>query len=508
MRFRHWVLGGALVGIVYACGGSPETSDDNDFGPGNSGGSASGGDGQGASSNGGTLNVGNNGSGASSASGGDDGAGANGSAGDNGGILDAGYPDDVTFEYDASGTGQQDACAAVVGEATLVKKPMDIIISIDNSGSMAGEIAAVQDRINTDFAQIIEDSGIDYRVIMVTRYGDIDNDIGSSNFPVCIGSPLGPDDCSDPDAEPVGWTVVNPPRFYHYSADIESTDMWCRLLAGYNSPDENGGTRVDGEPHYPWPVFAPNGYQDWLREEAFKVFIAISDDQIDCNPAGDPDFDDDPDNDDNDENGEGLAEAEEFDQVLRTLAPEHFGAYDALDPDANRNYRYYAIVGMVPRADPDQTVPWEPTDPIQEDVCTGPGGGDANGVAPGFGHQHLAILTGGLRYSNCLNDDFDAMFNAVAEGIVEGAQASCEYDVPIPDEGIVNLEETEVEYEPGGGGNAVALPQVDDETACGSGDGFYFSAGGEKLFLCPTTCSTVQADADATVNIDFGCLGS
>jgi hypothetical protein len=164
---------------------------------------------------------------------------------------------------------------------------------------------------------------------------------------------------------------------------------------------------------------------------------------------------------------------------------------------------------MAPRTAPDDpTVPWAPTDPIVEDVCTGPGGGDANGVAPGFGHQHLAILTGGLRYSNCLNDDFDAMFNAVAEGIVEGAQASCEYDVPVPQGGIVNLDETEVAYEPGGGGSPLLLDQVSDEIDCNGDDGFYFDVGGEKLFLCPATCTTVQANPDARVNIDFGCLGS
>ncbi len=42
---------------------------------------------------------------------------------------------------------------------------------IDNSGSMSAEIKGVQDNINKNFAQIIESSGIDYRVIMLSRFG-------------------------------------------------------------------------------------------------------------------------------------------------------------------------------------------------------------------------------------------------------------------------------------------------------------------------------------------------
>ena len=51
------------------------------------------------------------------------------------------------------------------------RRPVDIIFVIDNSGSMADEIASVRKNIQTDFASIIEDSGVDYRVIMVSRFG-------------------------------------------------------------------------------------------------------------------------------------------------------------------------------------------------------------------------------------------------------------------------------------------------------------------------------------------------
>jgi len=356
---------------------------------------------------------------------------------------------------------------------------------------MAGEIAAVVDNINVDFASIIEASGIDYRVIMVSRYGQLNYAPNPTNYSVCIGPPLGNAACPDPNT--TAPALVNTARFFHHSTDIGSNNMWCRLLDAYDSPDEIPNQRTG------WTDLAPNGFQDWLRPEAFKVFIGITDDdplisgsQGCANTAFDS----------------TLAGAQSFDQALRTLAPTQFGAYDTNAPDAGRNYRWYSIVGMSAKAAPDTTVPYEPTEPIVNTVCTN-GGGDNDGVADGEGYQHLSIMTGGLRYSNCLNDDFDAIFNAIAEGVIEGAQASCEYDVPIPTNGIVDFDQTVVSYHPAGNAaQAVNLTRVPTDLDCGAEPAFYFNSDNTKIFLCPTTCTTVQADPAAQVAINFGCLGS
>ncbi|HTM46509.1 MAG TPA: hypothetical protein VL137_16230, partial [Polyangiaceae bacterium] len=177
------------------------------------------------------------------------GHGNNGS-GDGGGD-DAGafgrhdYPD-ATFDYTPP-IESTDACAAVQAGATLSKRPVDIIISIDNSGSMAGEIQAVIDRINVDFAQIIENSGIDYRVIMVSRYGDLNFTLGDTNFSVCIGPPLGNANCPTNPAP----ALVNTARFFHHSTDIGSYNMWCRLLESYVTTDEYPESRAGWTPLAP-----------------------------------------------------------------------------------------------------------------------------------------------------------------------------------------------------------------------------------------------------------------
>ena len=171
---------------------------------------------------------------------------------------------DGTRYYDLKGVDlsrirDRDAsCAEVRAEATLQKKPVDIIFVIDNSGSMTDEIRSVEQNINKNFADIIGKSGLDYRVIMVTSHGN-----ASTQQSVCISAPLSKHaSCSPVPAQPGN----NPPRFYHYSIEIESTDSFQRLLASVNGSVKDQYN------------LAPGGWQTWLRTDAYKAFIEITDD--------------------------------------------------------------------------------------------------------------------------------------------------------------------------------------------------------------------------------------
>ena len=62
-------------------------------------------------------------------------------------------------------------------------KEVDIIFVVDNSGSMTDEIDAIRRNINDNFAAIIEASGVDYRVILLSQYG-------REGTNVCIEPPL------------------------------------------------------------------------------------------------------------------------------------------------------------------------------------------------------------------------------------------------------------------------------------------------------------------------------
>jgi hypothetical protein len=487
--------------LVYACSA---TGPDQPLPPGTAGTAGTGGtggaDAGGAAGAGGSV-AGSGGVGGTSA--GSAGQPAGGEGGSDPGDFDGGlggttnlasYPD-AGFEYTPSDAGPG-TCAAVTGQATLRKKPMDIIISIDNSGSMAGEILAVQQRVNDDFAAIIAASEIDYRVIMVSRYGNVYSQNTSlpydGAFAVCIGDPLGGSACPANAGAATPALVNDRPRFFHDSVNIGSGNTWCQLINSYDLATAS----------------APSGWQEWLRPEAFKVFIAITDDSPRFNSGG--------------TNGQcptsanltdNLAGAQQFDTLLRGLSSTHFGTSDA------RNYAWYSIVGMAGN-DGVNSTPLQPNEAVQNSCCKGDGTshncslGDntpnADGVRAGAGYQELSRMTGGLRFPSCFNDNFDAMFNAVAQGVIERSSASCEYALPEPEGGTINPANIVATYHPSGGGADVVLSRVSAEDQCGSAQGFYLddNVNPTRLSLCSQACTLVQADDGATIDIDFGCLGS
>jgi hypothetical protein len=408
----------------------------------------------------------------------------------------------------AGGEGGSEECAAVLEEATEVKRPMDIVVTIDNSASMEGEIVAVQERINSEFAAIIEDSGIDFRVIMVTRYGNvfIQNEDGGqfqdSSFGVCIGAPLSTLECPTDETEAAPPVAHNSPAFFHHSTDVGSRNLWCRLLESFDASDPYPNPRTN------WTPVAPDGWREFLREDAFKVFVAITDDSpstMGIDACEGTDFSDD---------AEG---ALAFDETIRALAPEHFGAFDADDPADGRNYAWYSIVGMAGN-DQAEPTPLAPDEPVETSCCQGdgsvvdcPSNNNApvsDGVRAGVGYQELSRMTGALRYPSCYNDNFDDVFNAIAEGVIEGAKLSCEWAIPDPPQGeVFDKDKVNVEYHPGDGSEPVAILKVPSLDDCGDSGGWYYDDEDAPTVVrtCPSTCAVISADPAGSIGVLFGC---
>lgn len=332
------------------------------------------------------------------------------------------------------------ACETVRVGATLTKGPVDVIFLVDNSASMTTEIQAVERNINQSFAGIIESSGLDYRVILLSKHGSATLDQS-----ICITAPLsGASSCSPPPARP-----QLTPRFFHYSYRVRSTDPYGAVLQTYNQADEF--------------YLAPNGWQAWTRRDAFKSFVIVSDDD-----SGYP--------------------ASTFDEGVLKLFPRNFGSAGA------RLYRVHSICGL--RENTPATLPYGPSDPLITSRCSG-------AQTPGIEHQTLARLTGGLRYPVCQTASYDAVFRAVAEGVVTGARLSCNFEVPPPPRGkIFRLSSAELEYTPGGGGVPRLLRQVRSAAECGP-DAFYIE--GSRVQLCPSSCAEVGQDAGARVEFLLEC---
>jgi len=442
-------LAAALLLGAFGCSGGGGKSGFPEPTGGTGGVSSSGGESAGGLSSGGTL-IGFGGTGTGGASGGSGGTG----------LLD----------------GKEGASLEQQAKSTF--RPIDVIFVIDNSGSMSGEIDQVQARVNDDFARIIEASGLDYRVILLSRYGKVGTEIGQSNHPVCIGSPLGPNDCSDPMHTP----LANSARFFHFSADIESTNGWCAVLDGWQKPDEWGDAARSG-----WQSVAPGGWSSYARPEAFKVFVMVTDDDVDCDVGG-RSFDDQS----SVSHGENAATA--FDAALLSLSPEHFGSA------AERRYVWHSIVAMQPNADPREA--WLPGAPVQTERCS-PGSD-----GPGTGHQALSRLTGGLRYPTCNNENFDAIFNAIALGIVGGAKLNCDWEIPMPPDGAAfDAGKVNVRYTPGDGSAAedvLFVPALDD---CGASPGWHYDdvTAPTRVVACPVTCEQIEDDAAGRIDVLFGC---
>jgi hypothetical protein len=435
LKYLGYMVAGVTIGGALASGACSEASSNSDN-VGGFGGSAADGGG----------NAGAGGSGAIDAS----------SGGSGGTILVDGNPGDVPISPDA-------ACDLQKYQATLKKKPVDIIFIVDNSCSMSEEAQAIEDNINVNFAQIIQNSGIDFRVILIAEHGDY-----GSGQSICIDPPLSGAPCPSP----VGTNtppINNPPIFYHYdNDDVESNDGWCKAYVWANQPDRYQQM--------------PNGWLSMLRADASKSFVMVTDDRVRCLNApswycstGACDYDD---------TTNSLAAAQAFDADLLALSPTQFGS------PAQRNYVWHSIVGVPEKGGQ----PYLPTDPLVPSTSK-----CGSAVNSSEGNQQLSILTGGLRFPVCDGTGFSTVFQEIAKGVIEGAKIECEFPMPeAPPGKELDPNTLSIEFTPSTGGNTQKFVKVDSLAQCKPG-AFYVE--GDTIKLCPDTCTTVQADAKAKIQI-------
>jgi hypothetical protein len=347
-------------------------------------------------------------------------------------------------------------CATAQAEATLTKEPVDIILVLDNSGSMAQELQAVEDNINQNFASILAASDVDYRVILISRHRkEVRADAGESSTSICVSSPLsGLATCPGP-------VPVNAERFFHYNEKIESHDSLENILLFYDRADTRSSlTKV--------------GYHEWLRAPAKKVFLVMTDD---------------------DEGGPDDAQpytVESFFAALVKLDPAQFGA-DAAKP----NIVWHSIIGLAEK--PTVSDAYQPNEAIQPGKCTG----NADKISSsGATYQEMSRRTGGLRFPLCQFGKYDVVFHRIAEDVVTKAQVACDFPLPeAPANQTLELDKIAVSY-----GTAQAAPtqfkQAKTSADC-QADAFYIE--NSRVYLCSEACDAVKATVGANVQVLFTC---
>lgn len=380
------------------------------------------------------------------------------SGGGTGGYDDPGVGTDAGLAPDS-------ACAEEGAEATLTREPVDVVLVVDNSASMRPQIESVQRVINTHFAKVLDDHKLDYRVIVVGMHGDYKS---ANNSPICIEAPLSgipAGGCDNPPATP----AYNPPKFFHYSYRIRNNDAFQILFHGFDEPDEL--------------ATATNGWSEWLRKDAFKSFVVLTDGRVNFAYDGVTYSD-------GNHVDHAVTTAAKLDDKLRSLSSEHFG-----DAGEARKYRFYSIVSMAPNEPP--TDPYPQSDPLVVETCS------SSDVNAGLGYQALSRLTGGARFPLCNPGDFDAIFRTIARDLISGSPVECEFPIPEPPPGeVLDLKRVAVQYQPSGSEPPSLFGPVDDAAACVP-NGFYIQ--GDQVHLCPETCELVQGDDAAKVSVLFDC---
>lgn len=314
----------------------------------------------------------------------------------------------------AGDEGGPNGCESLVDEANVGPKPQDIIVVVDNSGSMSAEADFVQAQMNS-FSVQIGAANIDSHIVLLSAYP-------TSDAGVCIDPPLGSGGCPADDN--------NAPEFVHINASIGSNDALQQIISRY--PE----------------------YSQYLRQTAVTHIVVVTDDDSDLG------------------------------------APEFISQMAGLSPHL-AEFKFHGIIA--------------PEDLIQ--ACLS--GTTCCGLAADQGtvYQQLIATTGGVEGNLC-EQQFQPIFQAVAQQVIGGATLSCSWEIPPPPAGeAFDKDEVNIEFDDGQGGT-LQIGRVDDPSLCGGVvDGWYYDDPNAPsvINVCPQTCTKLQGFAQAEIAIIFGC---
>lgn len=125
------------------------------------------------------------------------------------------------------------------------------------------------------------------------------------------------------------------------------------------------------------------------------------------------------------------------------------------------------------------------------------------GNGSGAVYESMSFDTGGVVQDVC-RSDWTPIFDKLLEGVVGSSELPCAYGLPEPGEDFVLIpSQVNVFFTPSGG-ERVLVPNVDNASACGEGQGWYYDnpADPRAVYVCPTLCGDA---ALGSVDMTFGC---
>ncbi len=312
-----------------------------------------------------------------------------------------------------SSTGD-DACTSVPVMSDVDRQPADILIVVDNSGSMDFEAAAVQANMNAFSTQMVA-AEIDPHVVLISSYP-------GNGKGICIDPPLGSGSCPADDN--------NPPLYTHIDRLVESNDALAELIATH-------------------PMWAGA-----MRATAAKHVIVISD-------------------------ADSTLSAADFTTMWAGLDPTYVPV------------RVHAIAAA---QDPVQSC-------LENHACC------VISAEEGTVYRQLTEETMGV-FGDLCSQEFQPIFDAIAEQVTVGAGLACEFSIPTPPDGQA-LDPTQVNVEfRDDTDTTVEFSHVESPAECaGADDRWYYDdpAAPTAIVLCPQTCAAIQGFTMAEISIQFGC---
>ena len=101
---------------------------------------------------------------------------------------------------------------------------------------------------------------------------------------------------------------------------------------------------------------------------------------------------------------------------------------------------------------------------------------------------------------------YEALFNTLAGTVVEGSVVPCTYDLPDPPQDkTYNFAGVILRYSTGGNGVLQEFESKNTAADCGGDHGYYVE--GQSIHLCPASCTMVQADDQAQIDLLVSCDG-
>lgn len=129
--------------------------------------------------------------------------------------------------------------------------------------------------------------------------------------------------------------------------------------------------------------------------------------------------------------------------------------------------------------------------------------------AAGIGEDYITLSTntGGVAADLC-DQDFQAVFDVLSTEVIGGAALACEFAIPPPPDGMeFDPNEVNLEFDDGMG-NVLPIGRVDSPADCPNVvDGWHYDdpTAPTMIVMCPQTCTKLQAAADGSISIAFGC---